>query len=209
VGSRRVLPFDNMPIEIAVTQTGPCDTPRLQVSLAGPGLRLEFKEQAKSMVEKMLGLRVDLAPFYRMAKHDAKLHLLVENFRGVKPPRFPTIFETLANAFACQQLSLTVGLGMLNRMSCACGLSLELDGETSYAFPRPEDLIELAPDEIRVLGFSGKKKPAHFSNLRRTSLADELISILWKRWIMKQWLHRYRNSEVWEDGRPNTSCSAD
>ena len=167
---RRVLPFDNMPIEIAVTQTGPCDTPRLQVSLAGPGLRPEFKEQAKSMVEKMLGLRVDLAPFYRMAKHDAKLHVLVEKFRGVKPPRFPTIFETLANAFACQQLSLTVGLGMLNRMSCACGLSLELDGETSYAFPRPEDLIELAPDEIRVLGFSGKKTSAFLE------LAENIVS---------------------------------
>jgi DNA-3-methyladenine glycosylase II len=108
----------------------------------------------------MLGLRVDLAPFYRMASHDAKLLLLVEKFRGVKPPRFPTIFETLANAFACQQLSLTVGLGMLSRMACACGLNLKQDGETNYAFPRPEDLLELAPNAIRELGFSGNKTRA-------------------------------------------------
>jgi DNA-3-methyladenine glycosylase II len=154
---RRVLPFDGAPIEVAVTQSGPCDAPRLQVVLTGPGLRPEFKERAKSLMEKMLGLRVDLAPFYRMAGHNAKLLLLVKKFRGVKPPRFPTIFETLANAFACQQLSLTVGLGMLSRMACACGLSLEQDGETSYAFPRPEDLLELAPDAIRQLGFSGNK----------------------------------------------------
>jgi DNA-3-methyladenine glycosylase II len=154
---RRVLPFDGAPIEVAVTQSGPCDAPRLQVVLSGRGLRPEFKEQAKSLIEKMLGLRVDLAPFYRMASHDAKLQLLVKKFRGVKPPRFPTIFETLANAFACQQLSLTVGLGMLNRMACACGLSLEQDGKTSYAFPRPEDLLELAPDAIRELGFSANK----------------------------------------------------
>jgi hypothetical protein len=130
---------------------------RLQVTLTGPGLRPEFKEQAKSRMEKILGLRVDLAPFYRMASHDAKLLLLVEKFRGVKPPRFPTIFETLANAFACQQLSLEVGLGMLSRMASACGLSLEQDGETSYAFPRPEDLLELGPGAIRELGFSGNK----------------------------------------------------
>ncbi len=75
----------------------------------------------------------------------------------MKPPRFPTIFETLANAFACQQLSLEVGLGMLSRMVFACGLSLEQDGETSYAFPRPEDLLELGPSAIRKLGFSGNK----------------------------------------------------
>jgi DNA-3-methyladenine glycosylase II len=167
---RRVLPFDDVPIEVAVTQSGACDAPRLQVILSGPGLRPEFKEQAKSLMEKMLGLRVDLAPFYRMAHHDAKLLLLVEKFRGVKPPRFPTIFETLANAFACQQLSLSVGLGMLSRMACACGLSLQQDGETSYAFPRPENLAGLGPSAIRELGFSDNKTRAFLE------LADNIVS---------------------------------
>src|ERR1019366_9765283 len=87
---RRVLPFGDMPIEAAVMQSGTCDAPRLQVTLRGPGLRPEFKEQAKTLIEKMLGLRVDLAPFYQMARHDKKLLLLVEKFRGIKPPRFPT-----------------------------------------------------------------------------------------------------------------------
>jgi DNA-3-methyladenine glycosylase II len=154
---RRVLPFDEVPIEVAVRQSEPCDTPRLQVTLTGLGLRPEFKEKAKLLVEKMLGLQVDLAPFYRMARHDEKLLLLVEKFRGVKPPRFPTIFETLANAFACQQLSLTVGLGMLSRMARACGLGFKQDGETNYAFPRPKDLLKLAPGAIRELGFSSNK----------------------------------------------------
>jgi DNA-3-methyladenine glycosylase II len=167
---RRVVPFDNVPIKVAVRQIGPCDAPRLQVTLTGPGLRLEFKEKAKCLVEKMLGLSVDLAPFYRMASHDGRLLLLVEKFRGVKPPRFPTIFETLANAFACQQLSLTVGLGMLSRMACACGLSMKEDGETIYAFPRPEDVLTLAPDAVRELGFSGNKTRAFLE------LADNIVS---------------------------------
>jgi DNA-3-methyladenine glycosylase II len=157
---RRILPFDGVPIEVAVRQTGPRDAPRLQVTLTGLGLRPEFKGKAKRLVEKMLGLRVDLAPFYLMAGHDAQLLLLVEKFRGVKPPRFPTIFETLANAFACQQLSLTVGLEMLGRMARACGLSLKQDSENNYAFPRPEDLLELEPDTIRELGFSHNKTRA-------------------------------------------------
>ena len=167
---RRVLPFDDVPIEVAVAQSGPRDAPRLQVALTGPGLRPEFKEQAKSRIEKMLGLRVGLALFYRMASHDAKLLLLVEKFRGVKPARFPTIFEMLANAFACQQLSLEAGWWMLSRMACACGLSLEQNGETSYAFPRPEDLLELGPGAIRELGFSDNKTLAFLE------LANNIVS---------------------------------
>src|ERR1022692_4826108 len=81
---RRVLPFDEVPIEVAVRQSGRCDAARLQVTLTGPGLRPEFKEKARPLLEKILGLRVDLAPFYRMARHDAKLLLLVEKFRGLK-----------------------------------------------------------------------------------------------------------------------------
>lgn len=152
-----MLPFDDVPIEVAVRQTGPPHTPRLQVTLTGPGLQPEFKQKAKTLVGKMFGLHVDLAPFYQMASHDAKLLILVEKFRGVKPPRFPTIFETLSNAFACQQLSLGVGLALLSRLARACGLRLEQEGETNYAFPRPEDLLKLTPNIIQKLGFSGNK----------------------------------------------------
>src|SRR5665213_2885265 len=48
---RRVLPFDEVPIEVAVRQNGPRDAPRLQVTLTGPGLRSEFREKAKLLVE--------------------------------------------------------------------------------------------------------------------------------------------------------------
>jgi DNA-3-methyladenine glycosylase II len=155
---RRVLLFDDVPIEVNVHQNGPSQAPRLQVTLSGARLRPEYKQQAKIIVTKMLGLRIDLAPFYEMASRDPKLSSLVEKFRGVKPPRFPSIFETLANAFALQQFSLTVGIELLNRLIRACGLSLKQDdGTTQYAFPRPQDLLKLDPSAIRELGFSGSK----------------------------------------------------
>src|ERR1035438_6314667 len=55
-------------------------------------------------------------------------------------------------------------------MACACGLSLKQAGETNYAFPRPEDLLELAPDTIRELGFSGNTTRAFLE------LADNIVS---------------------------------
>jgi DNA-3-methyladenine glycosylase II len=163
---RRVVPFNDAPVELAVRQNGTSSTPRLHISLTGARLRHEFKHEAKALVEKMFGLQVDLAPFYRMASCDPKLLVLVEKFRGVKPPRFPTIFETLANAFACQQLSLTVGLGLLSRLAGVCGLSLTQNDGTHYAFPRPQDLMKVKSSAFRKLGFSGNKVRA-FHDLAR------------------------------------------
>lgn len=44
------------------------------------------------------------------------------------------------------------------------------DGETSYAFPRPEDLLELGPSGIRELGFSDDKTRAFLE------LANNIVS---------------------------------
>ena len=163
---RRVFIFDDVPVEVAIRQSGPSSTPQLNVILTGARVRPEFKAEAKSLVEKMFGLQVDLAPFYRMASQDAKLLVLVEKFWGVKPPRFPTIFETLANAFACQQLSLTVALGLLSRLAAVCGLSLKQQDGTHYAFPGPQDLLKVKPSIFRKLGFSDNKVRA-FHELAR------------------------------------------
>ena len=42
-------------------------------------------------------------------------------FRGMRPPRFPSIFEALLNGVACQQISLQAGLTLLNRFTHAFG----------------------------------------------------------------------------------------
>lgn len=64
----------------------------------------------RSVVDRLLGLRIDLTDWYEMSADDARRRLLADRFRGMKPPKFPTMFEAVVNAFACQQLSLEVGL---------------------------------------------------------------------------------------------------
>ena len=46
----------------------------------------------------------------------------------MKPPRFPTVFESMLNAIACQQMSLTVGILLLNRLVENFGLVAACDG---------------------------------------------------------------------------------
>lgn len=151
---RRGLVFDNRPVEIAVTQTGST----LEVTVTGARLVSSSMTSAVTMVlQRMLGTDVDLKEFYDFASQDPKLNQLVHRFRGAKPPRFPSIFEALVNGISCQQLSLTVGITLLNRLAEQCGLAA---GSSIYCFPRPEDLVKMTPAEFRGLGYSGNKTRA-------------------------------------------------
>jgi DNA-3-methyladenine glycosylase II len=154
---RRVLVIGDEPLEASVTQSGTTDHPRLQVSLRGRRIREEDRLAAAGLLRRMLGLRTNLSPFYRIAALDKRLAPLAERFRGLKPPRFPSLFEGLANAIACQQLSLTVGIWVLNRLAEKCGPALRPQDSVHYAFPRPEDIRLLHEDDMRNIGFSRAK----------------------------------------------------
>jgi len=153
----RILVLDGKPVETEVTQLGSPEMPRLAVSLRGIGAGPGIEPRVTSSLERLLGLSIDLGKFYRFTESNAGLKKLAAQFRGAKPPRFPTYFETLANAIACQQLSLTVGIRLLNRLSQAYGSSLETKEGLFHAFPRPEDLVDVDVEELRDMGFSYQK----------------------------------------------------
>jgi DNA-3-methyladenine glycosylase II len=118
---RRVLVIRRKAVLVGVTQTGGVDAPRLEVTAIGS--HGDAKNAVVFALERLLGLRIDLTAFYELAAKQPRLHELSTRFRGVKPPRFPTVWEGIVNGVACQQLSLTVGVMLLNRLSSACGLA--------------------------------------------------------------------------------------
>ena len=111
-------------------------------------------------IEQMLGVKVDLRGFYSLVHDDPDLQPLVARFRGVRPPRFPSMFEALLNSIACQQLSLDSGLSALNRLSGRFGASGVMADRTRVAFPRPVDLLGAPAGVFRELGFSHQKERA-------------------------------------------------
>ena len=149
---RRVFVLDGSPIEAVVEQQGSADAPRVAVELLGEGAERGAHEFVP-LVRAALGVDVELAPFYGQVTGSGPLSLLARRFVGLKPPRIPTVFETLVSGIACQQLSLVVGMHLLARLAAAYGLSLG----GNHAFPRPEDLLGAAPQDLRDLGFSLRK----------------------------------------------------
>ena len=108
----------------------------------------------------MLGLQVDVTEFYTLAQKDHLLSPLAQHFLGLKPPRFPSLFEALLNAFACQQVSLDVGIMLLNRLTATYGLKFD-DGQAVFsAFPEPAAFANASVEHIRALGFSHQKARA-------------------------------------------------
>lgn len=86
----------------------------------------------------------------------------------MRPPRYPSLFEALANAVACQQVSLHVGLLLLNRLAQRFGACAG-DG---YAFPRPPDLLGATVEDLRALGFSRAKAGTLLEVARRFDSGD-------------------------------------
>ncbi|MGH8980548.1 MAG: DNA-3-methyladenine glycosylase family protein [Acidimicrobiales bacterium] len=157
---RRVVTTEDGPIALAVRQESGPSGP-LAVELCTPRRVPSDSSaiEARRLLERMLGLGVDLRDFYAFAERDHRLAALVRRFAGMRPPRFPSVFEALVNAVACQQLSLTVGIHLLNRLANRYGERAGGPGEHT-AFPTPERLAAVDPDELRSLGFSHAKSRA-------------------------------------------------
>jgi DNA-3-methyladenine glycosylase II len=158
---RRATPVAGSPADITVKQIDPPDVPRLAVTVTtdAPRARGVVCAETTALLRRMLGLDVDLSSFYSSAGSDPDLHELTTRFRGLKPPRFPSLFESLANSVACQQLTLTVGIELLNRLAASFGRPAP-GAAGAHAFPEARDIAGLDPDALHALGFSRQKSLA-------------------------------------------------
>jgi DNA-3-methyladenine glycosylase II len=154
---RRVLMVDGQAMEVAVCQNGDQEAPQLEVDVTGPRLTVRHEESARALLERMLGAHKDLKLFYKLAAHDPRLRPLVDEFRGLKPPQFPTVFEAVVNGIACQQLSLLVGILLLSRLAHKVGILSQGSNDAEYAFPDPRDLAGVKAESLKPLGFSANK----------------------------------------------------
>ncbi len=175
---RRVIVVGGRPTEIAVRQAGASVAPRLIVTATPAPRTLSGLQRIRSTLDRLLGVRLDLNGWYRMAARDPRLQPLAERFRGVKAPRFPTVFEALVNAFACQQLSLEVGLELLNRLSAIAATKRRSGSDVHYAFPRPRDVAGLTPDQCQAIGFSRQKVRALLTLARAIENGDVDLDML-------------------------------
>ncbi len=153
----RIFAVDGMPVGARVVQLGTSERPTLGVTLVGSTITPRIERALRDYLGEILALNVDLSDFYSTSARYPKLRTLASRFRGMRPPRFPSTFETLCNAIACQQVSLNVGLLLLSRMSQKYGLHLDFFGERMTSFPPVDAVSHASRQDLRRLGFSNLK----------------------------------------------------
>lgn len=154
----RVFTLENEPVKVKIEQ----NINKSQIIITASSLRSipAMQQTISKLLNRMLGLAVNLESFYHLARKDERLYSLVLQFMGLKPPRFPSLFESLANAIACQQVSLEAGLTLLNRLAQRYGLLFQEGDQAYYTFPEPQAIMHSTIEELRGLGFSRRKGEA-------------------------------------------------
>jgi DNA-3-methyladenine glycosylase II len=156
------------PVIVSVTQSR---ADALAVSISGS---TGDAEPALASVRRMLGVERDLSDFERHARAIPWLAPLARRMRGLKPPRYPELFEACANAIVFQQLSLYSASAIMRRLVLALGTTVELDGVSLAVFPSVEAVLGADDAVLRATGLSAGR----LATLRRAgeSIASGAIS---------------------------------
>ncbi len=125
--------------------------------------------RALALVRRMLGVNRDLAHFDRAASRISWLRSLATRMRGVKPPRYPTLWEACVNAIVFQQVSLHAASAILRRLVLEVGPPLACDGVSLHAFPSVESIQNAKDAALSKAGLSAGK----LATLRRVGDALE------------------------------------
>jgi DNA-3-methyladenine glycosylase II len=164
-----VRALSGYPTPVILRATQRSNENSLSITIEG---EVRHKTEVLGIVRRMLGTDRDLADFDRSAARISWLTPLVDRMRGVKPPRYPSLWEACANAIVFQQVSLRAASTIMHRMIVALGQTVTTDGEPEplCIFPTFAS-VQRAPDNLlRTAGLSASKVAA----LRR--VADMLES---------------------------------
>jgi DNA-3-methyladenine glycosylase II len=157
----RVLGERDSAVTIRVAQVAP---EILTVTIDGDERK---HREALALARRVLGVERDLTHFDRAAARIPWLKGLAARMRGVRPPRYPTLWESCVNAIVFQQISLRAASAILRRLVIALGPPLQSGSAHLYAFPTATRLMGVEDSVLRAAGLSRSK----LATLRRVGEA--------------------------------------
>ena len=150
------------------------DGREVRISPAAGGVEVDpLDEVTDPVVRKLLGLELELDPFYAFAALDPVLAKSVQSLRGFRPPLAPDPFEALVSSITAQQVSLHSAFAVRSRLIERFGEP----AEHAVAFPTRERLALASEDELATIGFS-RRKAEYVLGIARAEVDFEALSLL-------------------------------
>jgi DNA-3-methyladenine glycosylase II len=143
----------------------------VRIEAAPGGVRVEpWDDVLVAVVSHQLGLPFELERFWAWARSEPVLEALEEPLRGYRPPLSADPWEMLVTSITAQQVSLHSAFAVRSRLIERFGERHEV----AWAFPARERIAAAGENEIREVGFSGRKAE-YVIGLARSDLdLDEL-----------------------------------
>jgi DNA-3-methyladenine glycosylase II len=154
----QVVRSHNKLVLITITSFGTVDNPELAVELkSNEEISHHDKKIIEAIISSLFNLTFDLTAFYNEVKNDRIMAKLSRQFRGLKSPTTPTVFEALVDSIIEQQISLNVAHSIERNVVKTFGETLTLDDKVYYAFPTPQQLAFATKEQLRTCGLSVRK----------------------------------------------------
>jgi 3-methyladenine DNA glycosylase/8-oxoguanine DNA glycosylase len=160
-------------VQLEVTNHATVDAPDLRYRVRHGSVPPATRAGIERSLRNVLGLDLDPAPLQRVAQLDHRLAPIGLALRGIRPPRFPGLFETFANVVPFQQVSLDAGAAIVARLVERFGARVEHDAGASYAFPTADVIAGARLARIRSCGLSARKAES-LRHLARAVATGEL-----------------------------------
>ena len=155
-----VFPTAEGLVVTAVENRGSIDAPDVRLTIVAGSPSPGTQREIARGVQRMLALELDPQPLADAAQRVRSLRATALALRGMRPPRFASLFETFVNVIPFQQLSLDAGIAILTRLVDRFGEHLTHDRRRFAAFPAPSAIAAARLSTLLACGFSRGKAEA-------------------------------------------------
>ncbi len=150
----KLVYFTGKPVILKIKQK---DNFLIVENLNGGKLNVAWKHAIHNFIIDWFDLDRDLQPFYKMAANDKILNEVVKTYDGLRLMGIPDMFEAVSWAILGQQINLNFAYRLKERLVKKYGKSFKHKNNTYYAFPAPETIAKLSPENLRPYQISQRK----------------------------------------------------